>query len=125
MVYIIETDQNFEAGIALCNKVVKDLNKGIIMAEEDLEYFEKLCENVSIINKNVHKDVMDTENRRYGGAKSACDDLKKLIEERRKASKKEEEIDFNKMSKEELIAYIKSKEEKKEDEGLVLKDPTE
>lgn len=126
MIYIIETDQNFEAGCALCNKIVKELNKGVIMSEEDLDYFETLAENVSIINKNVHKEVIDVENRRYGGSKCTCDELKTLIAERRKAKEKEKEPDFNSMSKEELIAYIKSNEAKKvEDEGLVLKNPTE
>lgn len=129
MHYIIKvTDQNYEAGVALCNKIVRELNKGAIMSKEDFDYFEELIENVSVINRNIHKDVMDVENRRYGGSKSICEELKRLIAERREESQVEEEkeLDFNKMSKEELIAYIKSNEEKKIEEGeFVLKNPDE
>lgn len=132
MHYIINiTDQNYEAGVALCNKVVRELNKGAIMPESDLEYFEALLENVSTINRNIHKEVMDAENKRYGGSKSICEELKRLIAARREQIVEEEKTpDFEKMSKEELIAYIKSNETKKveepvNDKEFVLKNPDE
>lgn len=130
MYYIVESNQNYEAAVALCNKIVREINKGVILDKEDLISFKEIAERALAINKDIHKSVQDLENKRFGGHKGVCETLVSLIDERLKTVEEPEKLDFDKMSKEELIEYIKNKgfepESKKEEENdLVFINPDE
>lgn len=127
MYYIVETEQNYEAAVALCNKIVRELNKGVVIVKEDLLEYKAIAERVIAINKDIHKSVQDVENRRFGGNKSICEMLLNLIEERLSTAPEPNKIDFEKMTKQELIDYIKSNssQEKSKEETLTLINPEE
>lgn len=112
MVYIVNTHSSYEAGVALCNKALKELNKGVEYDIEDIRFLEDLTENVYLENQKIHREVTDRENRRYGGNKAVCENLKEIVDRLLDAERnKPKEPDFEAMSKDELIQYIKSMKE--------------
>lgn len=113
MFYIIEvTDHTYEAGVALCNKIVREINRGAIISKEDLEYHLELAERVMVANTAIHQSVLSKENKRYGGNKGICEEVKRLCQERLDTafSCESKVKNFDGMSREELIAYIKEME---------------
>lgn len=136
MIYLIETDYTYEALVALLNKTLKELNKGTTYDVNDLMLTRDYITAVENTNRLIHKKVVDLENKRYGGHKSICVDLTVIIDDLiNKAKQEPKQPDFENMTREELLAFIKEREldkdkpepdleEKKPEEAkLVLKDP--
>lgn len=108
MVFLVETDLTFEALASYCKAILKQINNGEKITKEDLELADRSADEVLRVNKIVHKMVVDKENKRYGTINGTCLLLKDKIKET--LSKKEENTvpDFDSMTKDELVNYIRT-----------------
>lgn len=135
MIRIIETEANYEAGVALMRSTLVEMKKGISYSSEDIEYMLGLIETLKEENLKIHQQVYAFESRRYGGNKALFCELEELLTtEREKALKREkfEKEGFDNMSREELLEYIKTNmsvggtpEKKEEPEFRIKEDETE
>lgn len=111
MIRIIETEANYEAGVALMRSTLVEMKKGISYTSEDIEYMLGLIDTLKEENLKIHQQVYAFESRRYGGNKALFCELEELLaSEREKALKREkfEKEGFDNMSREELLEYIKA-----------------
>lgn len=111
MIRIIETEANYEAGVALMRSTLVEMKKGISYTSEDIEYMLELIDTLKEENLKIHQQVYAFESRRYGGNKALFCELEELLTtEREKALKREkfEKEGFDSMSREELLEYIKA-----------------
>lgn len=111
MIRIIETEANYEAGVALMRSTLVEMKKGISYTSEDIEYMLGLLDTLKEENLKIHQQVYAFESRRYGGNKALFCELEELFAtEREKALKREkfEKEGFDNMSREELLEYIKA-----------------
>lgn len=111
MIRIIETEANYEAGVALMRSTLVEMKKGISYSSEDIEYMLSLIDALKEENLKIHQQVYAFESRRYGGNKALFCELEELLAtEREKALKREkfEKEGFDNMSREELLEYIKT-----------------
>ena len=90
-------------------EVTKRIRKGKQdYLETDVEQFKALSEECRGINEKIHQVVLDNEGGRYGVAKSQLDDFDSVLDSYSgQIESKDKAPDFEKMSKEELLAYIK------------------
>lgn len=131
MIRIIETEANYEAGVALMRSTLVEMKKGISYTSEDIEYMLGLIDTLKEENLKIHQQVYAFESRRYGGNKALFCELEELLtSEREKALKREkfEKEGFDNMSREELLEYIKANmqvcgtQEKKEEPEFRIKE---
>lgn len=130
MIRII-SDDNYEAMLSLVKHVCKEIKSGVKYDTEDIKGYISTLKNECIdINNKLHKDVLAFENKRYGTQKKlildSIEQMEAYIGDKTKSD--EEMPDFNSMSKEELIEFIKkSRQEKPQPENSekdeVFKDP--
>lgn len=135
MIRIIETEANYEAGVALMRSTLVEMKKGISYSSEDIEYMLSLIDALKEENLKIHQQVYAFESRRYGGNKALFCELEELLAtEREKALKREkfEKEGFDNMSREELLEYIKTNmsvggtpEKKEEPEFRIKEDEAE
>lgn len=131
MIRIIETEANYEAGVALMRSTLVEMKKGISYTSEDIEYMLGLIDTLKEENLKIHQQVYAFESRRYGGNKALFCEIEELLTlEREKALKREkfEKEGFDNMSREELLEYIKANmqvggtQEKKEEPEFRIKE---
>lgn len=109
IIKIVETSINYDAAMCLLREVTKRIRRGKQdYLETDVEQFKALSEECRSINEKIHQVVMDNEGGRYGVAKSQLDDFDSVLGSYSgQIESKDKAPDFEKMSKEELLAYIK------------------
>lgn len=125
MIKIIETNDNYEALIALFKVVNKELASGVEYEKEDLERFLEMCEEAEKANSDIHRRVIDFENKRFGGNKISIIEVRKRINERLSNMSKMDRlkrVDFDSMSKDELLDFIKGNTVLKDD-NIILNLP--
>lgn len=122
MIKIIETNDNYEAVIALFKVINKELASGVEYEKDDLLRFQNMCDEAEKANIEIHKNVIDFENKRFGGNKISIIEVRKRINERLADMSKMDRlkrVDFDSMSRDELLDFIKDNTVLKDDDIIL------
>lgn len=104
---LISTPREFDACVALiklANRELKERNGKIL--KEDLDFYAELAQETFDANKKLHVDVITMENKRYVTIKNTCESVMDLCQ-KISVTSLDIEIDYDKMSKEELVDAVK------------------